>query len=176
MRIWVLTIIAAGCATDAASGPEPMAPRTTTIRIHEPSEPADAAKHEADCAAGNAVACHASALDHYYAHSPAEDGPALERFRKACTAGYAPSCNGVGTMYAEGRAVAKDEVEAVRWFRASCAKDAVTGCEHLSQAYETGHGVAKNADAARIAHQRGDCLFEHSLGHDVGVCPDVPAL
>ncbi len=170
MKLWLVTILAAGCATDS----DATAPRTTTVRVHEPSGADDAAKHETECAAGNAVACHASALDHYYAHSPGEDGAALERFRKACTAGYAPSCNGVGTMYAEGRGVAKDAVEAVRWFRSSCAKDASTGCEHLAQAFETGRGVAKDPAAARIAHERGTCLFEHSLGHDVGTCPGVP--
>ncbi|HEX7601108.1 MAG TPA: hypothetical protein VF316_05860, partial [Polyangiaceae bacterium] len=88
--------------------------------------------------------------------------------------GYAPSCNGVGAMYAEGRGVAKDDVEAVRWFRASCAKDAITGCEHLAQAFQTGHGVGKDPDAARVAHARGECLFEQSRGHDAGTCPVVP--
>ena len=77
-------------------------------------------------------------------------------------------------MYAEGRAVAQDDREAVRWFRASCAKDASTGCEHLAQAFATGHGVAKDPDAARTAHERGACLFEQSLGHDAGTCPPVP--
>ena len=172
----VVVVLAAGCASggEAVSAPDTVATRTTTVRIHEPSAPEDAAKHEAECAAGNAVACHAAALDHYYAPSPDNDAIALERFRTACAAGYAPSCNGVGAMYAAGRAVGKDDVEAVRWFRASCAKDASTGCEHLARAYETGHGVAKDPAAARTAHERGTCLFEQSLGHDAGTCPAVP--
>ena len=175
--VFALTLaLAAGCASgpEATGGPDTIALRTTTVRIHEPSEPEDAAKHEADCATGDAVACHAAALDHYYARSPEEDAVALARFRTACAAGYAPSCNGVGAMYADGRGVAKDDVEAVRWFRASCAKDASTGCEHLAQAYETGHGVAKDADAARAAHERGKCLFESSLRHEAASCPAAP--
>jgi len=174
-QVFVL-VLAAGCASgsEATGGPDTMGLRPMTIRTHEPSAKPDAAKHEADCAAGNAVACHAAALDHYYARSPEHDAAALERFRKACDAGYAPSCNGVGAMYADGRGVAKDEVEAVRWFRASCANDASTGCEHLAQAFETGHGVGKDPHAARIAHARGECLFEQSLGHDAGVCPAAP--
>jgi len=77
-------------------------------------------------------------------------------------------------MYAQGRGVPEDDVEAVRWYRMSCAKDAVTGCEHLANAYESGHGVAKDAEAARIARERGRCLFEQLLQHDAGVCPALP--
>ena len=161
-------------STAATGSTGTLSVRPITVRIHQPSAPPEAAKHEADCIAGNAIACHAAALDHYYAPSPENDNAALERFRKACAAGYAPSCNGVGTMYAEGRGVAKDDAEAVRWFSASCAKDASTGCEHLAQAFATGHGVAKDPDAARTAHERGACLFEQSLGHDAGACPPVP--
>jgi TPR repeat protein len=173
MRALVVLTLVAGCAT-TEEPPGTIAIHPITVRLHQPSEPADAAQHEADCAAGKPVGCHAAALDHYYAHTAADDVAALERFRIACTAGYAPSCNGVGTMYAEGRAVPRDEVEAVRWFRAACASDGSTGCEHLAQAYETGRGVAKDPEAARAAHARGTCLFEHSVGHDVGPCAAAP--
>jgi anaerobic selenocysteine-containing dehydrogenase len=167
----------AGCATtgDTSGTSETTMPtQTSTYRTHTPSPPERAAENEAGCQDGDPVACHAAALDHYYAPSPENDIAALERFRKACDAGYAASCNGVGTMYARGRGVPKDEVEAVRWYRMSCAKDAVTGCEHLANAYEAGRGVAKDPEAARIAHERGRCLFEQSLQHDAGVCPALP--
>lgn len=171
-----LLVLATGCAsrTEVSGGPDTTAVHTSVVGTHEPSAPPDAAKHETDCAAGEPSACHAAALDHYYAPSPENDAAALERFRKACDAGYAASCNGVGTMYAQGRGVTKDEAVAVRWFRVSCAKDASTGCEHLALALEAGQGVAKDADAARTAHQRGRCLFEQSLRHDAGTCPAMP--
>jgi len=170
----LVAIVATGCATTGETGPEPVTTQTTIVRLHEPSEPADAEKHEAGCIANNAVACHAAALDHYYTPGPENDVAALERFRKACDAGYAASCNGIGAMYAQGRGVAKDEVEAVRWYRMSCAKDASTGCQHLAQAYETGRGVAKDPDAARAARDRGTCLFEVSLKKVPGPCPAAP--
>lgn len=173
---WCVALMSAvGCATasETTGTPETVA-RTSTYRTHEPSPPDEAARHEAECTAGDAAACHAAALDHYYAPSSENDAAALARFRKACDAGYAPSCNGVGTMYGEGRGVARDDADAVRWYRMACASDGSTGCEHLAAAYEAGRGVAKDAEAARIAHERGRCLFEQSLQHDAGVCPALP--
>lgn len=172
--ILVVSIGAAGCATTGDPVTSETTTHTSTYRTHTPSPPDRAAKHDADCTAGEASACHAAALDRYYAPSPENDVAALERFRKACDLGYAPSCNGIGTMYAQGRGVPKDEVEAVRWYRMACASDSTTGCEHLANAYEAGRGVAKDAEAERLARERAKCLFELTLQHDAGVCPALP--
>jgi TPR repeat protein len=171
-----VSIGAASCATtgDAASTTETTPTPSRTYRTHTPSPPDEAAQHDAECTAGDAAACHAAALDRYYAPSPENDVAALERFRKACDAGYAASCNGVGTMYAQGRGVSEDDVEAIRWYRMACASDSSTGCQHLADAYEAGRGVTKDAEAARIASERGRCLFEQLLQHDAGVCPALP--
>jgi len=172
----IVSISATSCATagDSATTIETTPTQTSTYRTHTPSPPDEAAQHDAECTAGDASACHAAALDRYYAPSAENDTAALERFRNACDLHYAPSCNGVGTMYAQGRGVTKDEVEAIRWYRMACASDSTTGCEHLANAYEDGRGVAKDAEAARIARERGRCLFELSLQHDAGVCPAMP--
>jgi TPR repeat protein len=172
----LLAVIAAGCATQGETAPtwQTVPTPRTGVRTHEPSPPDIAAKHEADCAAGDAAGCHRAALDHYYAPSPENDAIALQRFRKACDAGYAPSCNGVGTMYAAGRAVPQDDVEAVKWFRLACAGDGSTGCEHLADAYENGRGVAKDLDAARAARARARCLLDQAVEADAGTCPAAP--
>ena len=124
VTIAVLTAGAAvlGSAT-AASSAMPPAPAWAQITVHghahiwhthEPSPRAEAAEHERACASGDAIACHAAALDHYYAlPSPDDQAAALARFQRACTAGYAPSCIGVGTMYADGGGE-HDEARAAR--------------------------------------------------------------
>jgi TPR repeat protein len=146
-----------------------------TVTTHTPSVPEDAAKHETDCAAGDKIACHAAALDHFYsAPDPSNDRAAVDRFRKACDLGYAPSCNGLGVMYAEGRGVVKDEARAAELYRASCDVDASTGCEHLADALRAGRGVAKNEPLSDLARERGRCLFEQSLEKDAGSCAPLP--
>lgn len=121
------------------------------------------------------MACHAAALDHYYSEpNPEHDKAAVDRFQKACDAGYAPSCNGLGAMYAQGRGVAKDEARAAKLYRSSCDVDASTGCEHLAEALRTGRGVTKNEALADLARERGRCLFEQSIHPDAGSCTPLP--
>jgi TPR repeat protein len=119
--------------------------------------------------------CHAAALDHYYSPaSPEHDAAAVSFFKKGCDGGYAPSCNGLGVMYAEGRGVSKDDVAAVKLFRSSCAADASTGCEHFASSLDAGRGVAKDPALAELARARGRCVFEASLHPDAGACAPLP--
>lgn len=176
----------AGCASAAAPDAPPGDPKPITVvvqgathtsntRTHTPSEPAEQAKHEADCNAGTMSGCHAAALDHYYsAATPEHDAAAVAFFRKGCDGGYAASCNGLGVMYLDGRGVAKDEAHAVALFRSSCAVDASTGCEHYAMALESGHGVAKDPALAALARERGHCVFERSLHPDAATCAPLP--
>ncbi|MEZ4293881.1 MAG: hypothetical protein R3B70_02810 [Polyangiaceae bacterium] len=90
---------------------EPAEP--VAVHTHTPSPPDVAARHRKECDAGDKVACHAAALDAYYSPpGPDTDRAALADFTKACDAGYAPSCNGLGVLYTEGRGVQKDPVRA----------------------------------------------------------------
>lgn len=160
----------AACSAAQPDAPEQRAralPRVhaaRVVRIHEPSPPDEAAVHRARCARGEPEGCHAAALDAYYSPESARSNrDALSFFTRGCDAGYAPSCNGLGVLYSEGRGVAKDEVEAARLYRQACVDGATTACEHLSQALERGRGVAKDADAAARAHARAACVFDASL-------------
>lgn len=110
--------------------------------------------------------CHAAALDAYYRPpSPETDRDALHYFRRACDAGYAPSCNGLGVLYSQGRGVPQDEQEAVRLYRQACEAGASTACQHLATALRSGRGVARDDEAADRAESRHECAFQASLGH-----------
>jgi TPR repeat protein len=50
----------------------------------------------------------------------------------------------LGNMYGDGRGVAKDEVEAVRWFRNAADVGDPGGMAILGYAYENGKGVLKD--------------------------------
>ena len=137
---------------------------STTVRTHEPGSPAEQGEHQDGCKKGDAVACHAAALDAYYTPSnPTTDRTAFDLFKKACDLGYAASCNGLGALYAEGRGAAKDPVKAAQLFRDSCVAGASTGCEHLSEALHRGVGVTTDEAASVRAKARGKCAFEASL-------------
>lgn len=147
--------------------------QSRTVRTHEPSEPAEAAGHREACQRGDAAACHAAALDAYYApSSPVTDRDALLFFQRACDAGYAPSCNGLGLLFAEGRGTPADAGRAAELYRASCLAGASTGCEHLAQALKQGRGVARDEAAARRASARARCVFKASLASaSLAGCP-----
>lgn len=162
---------------------EPAPPGTTqigsrdTTTTHTPRSAERTAESEDACGSDHVAECHAAALDFYYDKTHARDSRALDLFTRACSLGYAPSCNGVGTMMAEGRAVAQDLPGAVKYFHRACAGDGSTGCEHLAAALEAGRGVAKNAELAKAARTRGACLFQVSLKKDHGgACVPLPPL
>jgi TPR repeat protein len=153
----------------------PVEARGREYRTHEPSPPDEATEHRKDCEGGGAQACHAAALDQYYSPpGPQTDRLAFEYFDRACKAGYAPSCNGLGVLYATGRGVQQDEAEAARIYRKACIDGASTACTHLEQALRYGRGVAKDPEAAEAAKQRGNCVFDASLGRGkLEACPPL---
>lgn len=168
-------VLFAGCAVGADEPARTTMPaRATTVRTHEPRPPEQTVASTTACDAGDLVACHAAALDAYYAApSTDSDARALALFQRACDGGYAPSCNGLGTLYDQGRGVPRDHVAAVDLFRRACASDGSTGCQHLAQALRTGRGAPKDEAAAARAEARGTCLFEASLAPSPAPCPDL---
>ncbi len=165
----ILALVVAACATTQN---EPVEPHTT--RTHE-SRPADqTAVSTTACERGDLPACHAAALDAYYAQpSPDSDERARALFERACTGGYAPSCNGLGTLHDQGRGVPQDHVAAVALYRQACAADGSTGCQHLAQALRLGRGVAKDEAAAARAEARGACLADAALATGTAPCPSL---
>lgn len=175
-------VLGAGAAGQSSAGPsQPTSQKVstrgsvtyTTKGTHTPSPPAEAARHLEGCQKGDAAECHAAALDAYYSpRSPTTDRAAFERFKKACDAGYAPSCNGLGTLYAQGRGTAKDEARAAQLYRDACEAGASTACQHLEQALRSGEGVARDPAAADRAKARASCVFEKNLARrSIAACP-----
>lgn len=162
------------CGAYAAAPAAKLQP-AANVRTHEPSAPAAAARHRQACQQGDAAACHAAALDSYYAPaSPATDREALHYFQRACEAGYAPSCNGLGVLYAEGRGTARDPVRAAQLYRMACEGGASTGCEHFAQALKQGRGVIQDEAAAERASARAKCVFQATLAsRDLASCPGL---
>lgn len=158
-----------------AAPPAAKTKQSSSVQTHQPSAPTDAARHRAACETGDAAACHAAALDSYYAPpSPSTDSDALRFFQRACKAGYAPSCNGLGVLFAEGRGTARDLARAAELYRMSCEAGASTGCEHLAQALQHGHGVVRDEAAAQRASTRAKCLFQAALANRaINSCPGI---
>jgi uncharacterized protein len=68
-------------------------------------------------------------------------------FRRACLGGSPEGCWSLGTLYSEGVAAPKSDVEAARWLALSCQGDARLGCSHYAKLIDAGRGVP--ADPAR---------------------------
>jgi TPR repeat protein len=173
----LITLGTSGCVATAAPQDEtrvPMSPEGMTVTTHRSRPPEATAGSTDACTAGNPEACHAAALDAYFTRPDQEsDGRALMLFQRGCDAGYAPSCNGLGVLYEEGRGVTKDQARALSLYRRSCEANATTGCLHLASCLRAGRGVAKDAAAADRAEARGRCLFDASLANDGRACPSL---
>jgi TPR repeat protein len=172
MRVLTAVLLFAACAGSQIDTPE--SPTGHTTRTHESRPPDETAASTAACDQGDLPACHAAALDAYYAPpSPDSDTRARELFERGCQGGYAPSCNGLGTLHDQGRGVPQDHVAAVALYRRACAADGSTGCQHLAQALRLGRGVAKDEAAADRAEARGTCLAEAALAKGAPPCPPL---
>ena len=93
---------------------------------------------------------------------PKEDVEAVRRYRKAAAQGDAWAQYTLGWMYANGRGVAKDEREAVKWFRKSAEQmeddyvrfnktailELANAPYNLGVSYANGRGVAKDQQEA----------------------------
>lgn len=146
-----------------------------TTTTHTPSPPAEAAKHVEGCKDGKPSECHAAGLDAYYQKSdPQTDKVAFDNFKKACDAGYAPSCSGLGILYASGRGVTKDNARAAQFFYDACIAGASAGCRQLADALRHGAGVAKDEAAADRANERQECVFQVELEKaELASCPTI---
>jgi TPR repeat protein len=127
---------------------------------HTPLDAPDAQRAEEECDRGELTGCHALALHYFYRGEEPEAGPsdnteAARIFKKACDGGYAPSCNGLGVMYAQGRGVREDKIEAARLYRTACDHGAGTACFHLGSALQRGDGIPKDPDAATRVFEQG---------------------
>ena len=92
----------------------------------------------------------------------------LDRRRRAAEQGDASAQNKLGLMYAIGRGVGKDDVEAVRWYRKAAEQGNAWAQNNLGVMYANGRGVGKDDVEAvrwcRKAAEQGDAWAQNNLG------------
>ena len=93
---------------------------------------------------------------------------ALAELRGRAEKGDADAQNSLGGMYRDGRGVAKDEGEAVKWFRKAADQGFAEGQNNLGVMYAKGEGVVKDDAEAlkwfRKAANQGDAYGQSNLG------------
>jgi TPR repeat protein len=88
--------------------------------------------------------------------------------------GNASAQTNLGTLYAIGKGVPKDDKEAVKWFHKAALQGEVIAQSNLGAHYAKGQGVSKDDKEAvkwfTLAAKQGDSLSQLSLGimYDVG--------
>ena len=81
----------------------------------------------------------------------------FERFKPLAEKGDRAAQANLGTYYALGRGVAKDEVEGAKWYRKAADQGDVYGQNNLGFCYAYGRGVAKDVvEAAKWYRKAAD--------------------
>jgi TPR repeat protein len=96
------------------------------------------------------------------------DGRAMSQLREAAEKGDAAAQSNLGTLYADGRGVARDEAEAVRWYREAADQGYGRAQLNLGWMYQRGAGVTQDdAEAVRWyrqAAEQGNAEAQNNLG------------
>ena len=108
------------------------------------------------------------------------DQKPIEEVKAKAEAGDAQSQAELGLRYEQGKGVAKDQVEAVKWFRKAAEQNDAMAQYNLGFCYTSGEGVAKDhAEAAkwyRKAAEQNLALGQYNLAvcyaHGEGVAED----
>jgi TPR repeat protein len=103
---------------------------------------------------------------------------ALALYREAAAAGNPVAQANLGTMYALGSAVPKNDTEAVKWFRLAAEQGYFSGQVSLGFMYAKGTGVPQSDTEAvkwyRLAAEQGDGEGQSNLGFMYEIGTGVP--
>ena len=92
----------------------------------------------------------------------------IEQIRQAAEQGNAEAQNALGRAYDEGRGVAEDDREAVKWYRKAAKQGHIESQLYLGRAYARGYGVRKNYRKMRKwwlrAAEQGSAEAQGALG------------
>lgn len=124
--------------------------------------------------AGAALLCAASlVLPDAHAQQTAALRKQFQEYKANAEKGDVEAQNSLGVCYANGRGVAKDEREAVKWYRKVAEQNLASGQFNLGLSYVAGRGVEKDhAEAVkwfRKAAEQNDARAQYNLG----VCYDL---
>ena len=93
---------------------------------------------------------------------------AIRHLRPLAEMGYPDAQALLGAMYAHGRGVPADPIEAIKWFRKGIAQDNHWAQHNLGYMYSQGHGVQQNYFKAakwfRKAANQGNADSQSNLG------------
>lgn len=114
------------------------------------------------------------------AYERGDHATALAILRPLAEQGDAGAQFNLGVAYENGRGVAKDEREAVRWYRLAAQQGDADAQNNLGGMYAFGRGVAKDDREAehwwRLAAEQGNPAAQHNLGwmyaNGLGVAKD----
>ena len=120
-----------------ANSTPPSTVQQPTVRTPSPVMPPPASTRQKVSTGQSTVAADAVA-----------DVRAAELYRQACDGGEANGCNGLGTMYADGKGVQQDDARAVELYRQACDGGEATGCFNLGNMYRMGRGVPQDVTRA----------------------------
>ncbi|MFT3700541.1 MAG: hypothetical protein QM831_45780 [Kofleriaceae bacterium] len=96
------------------------------------------------CNGNDAFGCEQLAYANLRGHGvPQDEGRALKLFETACDR-QNKTCTGLGDLYAQGRATAKNEKKAFELYDRACRANDPIGCDRQSQFYIDGRGVTKD--------------------------------
>jgi hypothetical protein len=123
---------------------------------------AEIAARDDRCRDDDLASCHALGLALMTPRDKESDNNrrAFAAFEKGCLGGYAPSCNGLGVMYARGMGVPSDGARAVALYKQACEGEVSTACLHAAMAYESGREVAADWATAVAFYERACDLGE----------------
>ena len=92
----------------------------------------------------------------------------IEEIKKRADKGDPEAQNKLGFAYRNGKGVAQDHSEAVRWYRLAAKQGLAKAQFNLALAYDKGKGVPQNDNEAvrwyRIAAEQGDADSQNNLG------------
>ena len=92
---------------------------------------------------------------------------AIISFRKAAEQGNADAQVNLGSLYAEGKGVARDYKQAVMWYQKAAAQGYTAGQISVGFMYEEGHGVSKDYKQAAYWYEKaaaqGDVIAQSTL-------------
>lgn len=95
-------------------------------------------------------------------------GKAMPGLRRAADGGRADAQYILGALYADGRGVARDQAEAVRWYRKAAEQNDPIAQDKLGFMYSFGNGVEKDrVEAVRWYRKAADqnlAVAQHDLG------------
>jgi TPR repeat protein len=117
------------------------------------------------CESGLPVACHLQArIENVEPSTSTQAGLKHQEHifileKKACDAGYGPSCRNLGKRYEYATAIDQDLPQARKLYRRSCTQNDPEGCHLLGLLYSKGLGVTQDENHAQT-------LFEKACGKD----------